>query len=66
MSVRGDIEKILRVELFACRRAIANRNLMEATERLTVAIHELERIRPQIDRMEQAARSSRRLFRDRA
>jgi hypothetical protein len=44
-------------------RAIANRNLTEATERLSVAIHELERLRPQIGRMEITSRNAKRLFR---
>lgn len=31
---------------------------------LSVAIHELERMRPQIGRMEQVSRNARRLYRD--
>jgi hypothetical protein len=63
VSVKGDLERVLKIELFGCMRAIANRNLTEATERLSVAIHELERMRPQIGRMEVASRNSKRLFR---
>ena len=63
MSVRSDFERILKVDLFGCMRAIANRNLTEATERLSVAIHELERIQPQVGRMEQISRNSKRLYR---
>lgn len=44
-------------------RAIANRNMTEATELLSVAIHELERMKPQIGRMEQTSRNAKRLFR---
>jgi hypothetical protein len=63
VSVKGDLERVLKVELFGCMRAIANRNLTEATERLSVAIHELERMRPQIGRMEITSRNARRLYR---
>lgn len=63
MSVKGDLEKVLKVELFGCMRAIANRNMTEATELLSVAMHELERMKPQIGRIEQAARNARRLYR---
>ena len=63
MSVKGDLERILKVELFGCMRAIANRNMTEASELLSVAIHELERMKPQIGRMEQTSRNARRLYR---
>jgi hypothetical protein len=63
VSVKGDLERVLKVELFGCMRAIANRNLTEATERLSVAIHELERLRPQIGRMEITSRNAKRLYR---
>ncbi len=62
MSVKGDLERVLKVELFGCMRAIANRNMTEATELLSVAIHELERMKPQIGRMEQVSRNAKRLF----
>ena len=63
MSVKGDLERILKVELFGCMRAIANRNMTEATELLSVAIHEVERMKPQIGRIEQTSRNAKRLFR---
>ena len=63
MSVKGDLERVLKVELFGCMRAIANRNMTEATELLSVAIHELERMKPQVGRMEQIWRNARRLYR---
>jgi hypothetical protein len=63
VSVKGDLEKVLKVELFGCMRAIANRNMTEATELLSVAMHELERMKPQIGRIEQVARNARRLYR---
>jgi DNA repair ATPase RecN len=37
--------------------------MTEATELLSVAMHELERMKPQIGRMEQVARNAKRLFR---
>jgi hypothetical protein len=63
VSVKDDLERVLKVELFGCLRAIANRNTTEATERLMVAIHELERMKPQIGRMEKTSRDAKRLFR---
>ena len=63
MSVKGDLERVLKVDLLGCMRAIANRNMNEATELLSVAMHELERMKPQIIRMEQVSRNARRLYR---